>query len=75
MLCKLPLHLFITPQNTENPIYAISDDCNNPNDETGYGDTAACSYLTVIPAATANECKIDPVVIEDIKGPMAKLPG
>ncbi|KAJ7240636.1 hypothetical protein B0H12DRAFT_51867 [Mycena haematopus] len=51
------------------------DDCNNPNDATGSGDTAACSYLTVNTAANANTCKIAPVVNEVINGTLAKLPG
>ncbi|KAF8169957.1 hypothetical protein K438DRAFT_1982857 [Mycena galopus ATCC 62051] len=49
--------------------------CNNPNDATGSGDTAACSYLTVNSAANANLCKIAPIMNEVINGTLTKLPG
>ncbi|KZP14800.1 hypothetical protein FIBSPDRAFT_867937 [Athelia psychrophila] len=51
------------------------DHCNNPNDSTGSGNTTACPYLTVIDAAVANTCKINPVVNEATGGVLAKLPG
>lgn len=52
------------------------DHCNNPNDDTGAGVIEACKYLNVIPAATANQCKItNPEVKETVSGTMAKLPG
>ncbi|KAF8602380.1 hypothetical protein BDV93DRAFT_545387 [Ceratobasidium sp. AG-I] len=52
------------------------DFCNNPNDDTGNGVVEACKYLTVIPAATANQCKItNPEVTETVSGTLAKLPG
>ncbi|TFK51155.1 hypothetical protein OE88DRAFT_1630321 [Heliocybe sulcata] len=51
------------------------DHCNNPNDQTGNGVTEACSYLTVNAAATANACKIDPIVNEQVNGTLTKLPG
>ncbi|QRW06356.1 WSC domain protein [Ceratobasidium sp. AG-Ba] len=51
------------------------DKCNNPNDDTGNGVTEACQYLTVIPASTANQCKIPAEVKETINGKLAKLPG
>ncbi|KAG8704597.1 hypothetical protein FRC09_003442, partial [Ceratobasidium sp. 395] len=51
------------------------DKCNNPNDQTGTGNTAACPFLTVAPAATQNKCKIAPEVKEATDGQLAKLPG
>ncbi|KZP14798.1 hypothetical protein FIBSPDRAFT_867930 [Athelia psychrophila] len=52
------------------------DHCNNQNDSTGSGDTAACPYLTVIDADVATTCKINPVVNEVTGGAvLAKLPG
>lgn len=52
------------------------DYCNNPNDATSSGDVNACKYLTVLPAATANKCKItNPEVTETVNGTLAKLPG
>ena len=52
------------------------DHCNNPNDDTGAGVIEACKYLNVIPAATANQCKItNPEVKETVSGTLAKLPG
>lgn len=51
------------------------DKCNNPADQTWYGVTEACQYLTVAPAATANLCKLAPEVNEAINGTLAKLPG
>ncbi|KAF7351502.1 WSC domain protein [Mycena sanguinolenta] len=51
------------------------DDCNNPNDATGSGDTSACQYLTVNTVANANTCKIAPIVNEAINGTLTQLPG
>ncbi|KAL4074616.1 hypothetical protein V8B97DRAFT_2093653, partial [Scleroderma yunnanense] len=51
------------------------DHCNNPNDDTGSGDTEACSYLTVQSSATANNCKISPSVSEMTTGVLDALPG
>ncbi|KAJ6459050.1 hypothetical protein C8R45DRAFT_1064677 [Mycena sanguinolenta] len=51
------------------------DDCNNPNDATGSGDTSACKYLTVNTAANADTCKIAPIVNEAINGTLTQLPG
>ncbi|KZP04108.1 hypothetical protein FIBSPDRAFT_915182 [Athelia psychrophila] len=49
--------------------------CNNPNDATGSGDTAACPYLTVTSSATADNCKIDAVIDEPVDGVLSQLPG
>jgi len=52
------------------------DKCNNPNDQTGQGVTEACSFLNVIPAATANTCKIASTFTENVGGAnMTALPG
>ncbi|KAG6903259.1 hypothetical protein C0995_000154 [Termitomyces sp. Mi166 len=51
------------------------DQCNNPNDETGQGVTEACSYLTVVDANVANQCKISPVINEQTDGSLSRLPG
>ncbi|KAJ7629679.1 hypothetical protein DFH06DRAFT_1102218 [Mycena polygramma] len=51
------------------------DQCNNPNDPTGSGITAACNFLNVTPAAFANQCKIAPVTKEVVNGTLTKLPG
>jgi hypothetical protein len=51
------------------------DKCNNPNDATGQGDTAACTYLTVIDASVANECKVSPIFGEQTGGNLTYLPG
>jgi len=51
------------------------DKCNNPNDATGQGDTAACTYLTVIDASVANECKLSPAFSEQTGGNLTYLPG
>lgn len=51
--------------------------CNTTPDQQN-GITAACPYLTVIPAATASACKIQNVEVTEplgINGPLAKLPG
>lgn len=51
------------------------DYCNNPDDPTGSGDTAACSYLTVDSASQANTCKSSPVFSEPTGGNLTYLPG
>ncbi|KAG9084864.1 hypothetical protein FS749_004891 [Ceratobasidium sp. UAMH 11750] len=51
------------------------DKCNNPNDQTGNGNTAACPYLTVAPAASQNKCKIASEVKGIIDGQLTRLPG
>ncbi|KZP05735.1 hypothetical protein FIBSPDRAFT_1003958, partial [Athelia psychrophila] len=51
------------------------DYCNNANDTTGSGNTSACPYLTVIPAATAQLCKLTPLLDEQINGNLTALPG
>jgi hypothetical protein len=51
------------------------DKCNNKNDATGQGDTAACSYLNVISASQANTCKLNPVFSEQTGGNLTYLPG
>jgi len=51
------------------------DHCNNPNDQTGAGVAAACPYLSVTPADTANLCKISAVVNEVVNGTLDALPG
>jgi hypothetical protein len=38
------------------------DKCNNPNDQTGVGNTTACPYLTVLDPAVSTTCKIKPIV-------------
>ncbi|KAG5724570.1 hypothetical protein E4T56_gene19828 [Termitomyces sp. T112] len=49
--------------------------CNNPNDQTGQGVTEACSYLTVVDADVANQCKISPAINEQTDGVLSRLPG
>jgi hypothetical protein len=67
------------------------DKCNSPNDQTGSGVTAACSYLTLVDASVATACKIKPIVNvrrvrengfdtymsaqEVVAGNLTKLPG
>jgi len=51
------------------------DTCDNPNDDTGNGDTAACALFTEQTADVAATCKIAPVVTETITGNLTKLPG
>jgi len=51
------------------------DKCNNADDQTGYGITSACSYLTVANATMANQCKQPPAVDEKVDGQLQYLPG
>ncbi|KAJ7159311.1 hypothetical protein C8R43DRAFT_1124525 [Mycena crocata] len=51
------------------------DKCNNPNDATKDGVTAACPFLNVIAANVATTCKAPAVVNEPISSALAKLPG
>lgn len=39
------------------------------------GVTEACPYLTVLPVATGNACKIAATVNEQIDGTLSRLPG
>jgi len=59
----------------ETALQNAIDYCNNPDDATGTGDTAACKYLTVIEASVAETCKINPIVNEATAGPLTALPG
>jgi len=59
----------------ETALQNAIDYCNNPNDATGGGDTAACEYLTVVDASVANECTIAPIISEATGGVLSKLPG
>ncbi|EIW82571.1 hypothetical protein CONPUDRAFT_53145 [Coniophora puteana RWD-64-598 SS2] len=52
------------------------DNCNNPNDATGQGDTSACQYLTVVSADQASQCKQTPALSEQTGGnSLSALPG
>jgi len=59
----------------ETALQNAIDNCNNPNDATGQGDTAACQYLTVLPASTADQCSLAPIVDEPIGPTLSALPG
>ncbi|TFK23892.1 hypothetical protein FA15DRAFT_670095 [Coprinopsis marcescibilis] len=68
---------FLNGWDTEVLQNAI-DNCNNPGDATGSGDTSACRFLTVIPGEEANKCRIRPAFDEDVNGvngTLSMLPG
>ncbi|KAF8582543.1 hypothetical protein K439DRAFT_1350873 [Ramaria rubella] len=66
---------FLNGWNQEALQNAISD-CNNAdNADQMAGDTEACPYLTVLPAATVETCKTAPIVNEVVGGTLTTLPG